>query len=181
MRSALFISMLALASPAGAEPFGAPPSRYAETVNPALQGIGTDLRIRQASCVDGTRCRFAARLVDIEVVGPADRPGTERIQVTATFRQGDDAAATRLLDDILTVVGATMVAYDPGMAAERRGEALLELGEAALSVGEAHLDSTDVHYALSFDDVSGRLEIIAATLRASHGCGKDGTKPGATC
>jgi hypothetical protein len=55
------------------------------------------------------------------------------------------------------------------MTAERRGEMLLELGDAALGVGEAHLDSADVHYALSFDDVSGRLEITAATLRAGHG------------
>ena len=34
---------------------------------------------------------------------------------------------------------------------------------------EAHIDSNDVHYTLSFDDVSGRLEITAATLRAGHG------------
>jgi hypothetical protein len=55
------------------------------------------------------------------------------------------------------------------MSANRRGEVLLELGEAALSVGEAHQDSANVHYALTFDDVSGRLEITAATLRAGHG------------
>ena len=61
-----------------------------------------------------------------------------------------------------------MAAYDPQMSVDRRGKVLLELGEAALSSGEAHRDSADVHYALSFDDVSGRLEITAATLRAGH-------------
>jgi hypothetical protein len=138
-------------------------------VNGALQQVGTDLRIRPTSCVAGIRCRFAARLVDVEVTGPADRPGTERITVAATFRQGDDEAAAKLIDDTLTVLGATMIAYDPRMPADRRSEALLELGDAALTTGEAHRDSTDVHYALRFDDVSGRLEIIAATLRAGHG------------
>jgi hypothetical protein len=165
---AFFISMSALASQATAGPFDAAPSKYAETVNPALQQVGSDLRVRQAACV-AARCRFAARQVEIEVSGPADRPVTERITVAASFRQGDAAAATGLFEDALTVVGATMVAYDPGMAAERRGEVLFELGEAALGMGEAHLDSADVHYAVSFDDVSGRLEITAATLRAGHG------------
>jgi hypothetical protein len=103
------------------------------------------------------------------VTGPADRPATERISVAATFRQGDDEAAKGLLEDTLTVIGATMVAYDPGMSADRRGEVLLQLGEAALSSGEAHHDSADVHYALTFDDVSGRLEITAVTSRAGHG------------
>ncbi|WP_262031701.1 hypothetical protein [Microvirga sp. Mcv34] len=168
MRPAAALLVLLLASPALAGPFDTPPERYDETVNVALQQIGSDLRIRQTACA-ATRCRFAAREVIVEVSGPADRPAIERITIAATFRQGDDRTATNLLDDTLTVVGATMVTYDPGMAAERRGEVLLELGEAALSVGEAHLDSADVHYALSFDDVSGRLEIIAATLRAGHG------------
>ncbi|MBM1170169.1 hypothetical protein [Microvirga arabica] len=165
----LFLTAFASASQATAGPFEAPPQRYAEAVNAALHQAGTDLRLRQTSCEAGTRCRFAARLVDVDVTGPADRPGTERILIAAIFRQGDDEAATRLIDDTLTVLGATMVAYDPGMAVERRGEALLELGDAALGVGEAHLDSADVHYALRFDDVSGRLEITAATLRAGHG------------
>ncbi|MEE1657884.1 hypothetical protein VB618_16915 [Microvirga sp. CF3062] len=166
---AFSIATFALASQATAEPFDGPPSTYAETVNPALRQVGTDLRVRQTSCVASSRCRFAARQVDIEVVGPPDRPGTERIMIAATFRQGDNAAATKLVDDTLTVLGATMVVYDPGMVADRRSEVLLELGDAALTVGEAHQDSTDVHYALSFDDVSGRLEITAATLRAGHG------------
>ncbi|WP_201860698.1 hypothetical protein [Microvirga soli] len=165
----LFFSMFAFACQAAAGPFEASPQRYEQTVNAALQQVGTDLRLRQTSCVASTRCRFAARLVEVEVVGPTNRPGTERIVIGATFRQGDDAAATRLIDDTLTVLGATMVVYDPGMAARRRGELLLELGDAALSLGEAHRDSADVHYALSFDDVSGRLEITAATLRAGHG------------
>jgi hypothetical protein len=115
------------------------------------------------------RCRFAARQVNVEVSGPADHPATERITIGAIFRQGDDEAAASLLEDTLTVVGATMVTYDPGMAAERRGAVLQELGEAALGVGQAYLDSADVHYALSFDGVSGRLEITAATLRVGHG------------
>jgi hypothetical protein len=166
---AFFIATFALASRATAGPFDAPPTKYAETVNPALKQVGADLRVGQTSCVASTRCRFAARRVDIEVVGPPDRPGTERIVIGATFRPGDDAAATKLIDDTLTVLGATMVAYDPGMAADRRGQLLLELGDAALTVGEAHRDSADVHYALSFDDVSGRLEITAATLPAGHG------------
>ncbi len=102
------------------------------------------------------------------MTGPVDRPSTERISVAAIFRHGNDAAAKELLEDTSTVIGATMVAYDPGMLADRRGEVLLELGAAALSSGAAHQDSADVHYALSFDDVSGRLEITAATLRAGH-------------
>ncbi|MFC4171558.1 hypothetical protein ACFOYU_05730 [Microvirga sp. GCM10011540] len=166
---ALFIPTFALVSQATAEPFDAPPSKYAEAVNAALQQVGTDLRIRQVSCTDATRCHFAARLVDVEVTGPEDRPGTERIMVAATFRQGDDEAAAKLIDDTLTVLGATMVAYDPRMSADRRGEVLFDLGDAALTTGEAHRDSADVHYALTFDDVSGRLEITAATLRAGHG------------
>ncbi len=168
MRTATALFALVLASPALAGPFDIPPERYGEAVNPALQQVRSDLRVRQIACAPA-RCRFTALQVDIEVSGPSDRPATERIIVAATFRQRDDAAATSLLEDTLTVIGATMVAYDPGMAAERRGEVLLELGEAALSVGEAHLDSADVHYALSFDDVSGRLEITAATLGAGHG------------
>lgn len=166
---AFFIATLALASQAMADPFDAPPPNYAEMINPALGQFGADLRVRQTSCVVSSRCRYAARQVGIEVVGPPDRPVTERIMIAATFRQGDDAAAAKLIDDTMTVLGATMVVYDPGMAAERRGELLLELGDAALSMGEAHRDSVDVHYALSFDDVSGRLEITAATLRAGHG------------
>ncbi|MBD2746104.1 hypothetical protein IC232_05250 [Microvirga sp. BT688] len=166
---AFFIATFALASQATANPFDAPPPMYAEAVNPALRQVGTDLRVRQTSCMVSSHCRYAARQVGIEVVGPPDRPVTERIMIAATFRQGDDAAATKLIDDTLTVLGATMVVYDPGMAEDRRGEFLLELGDAALSVGEAHRDSADVHYALSFDDVSGRLEITAATLRAGHG------------
>ncbi len=168
MRNAAALLVLALALPALAGPLDLPPERYDETVNTALQEVGSDLRVRQTACAAG-RCRFAAREVVIEVSGPADRPATERITVAATFRQGDDAAATGLIEDTLTVVGATMVAYDPGMTAERRSEMLLELGDAALGVGEAHLDSADVHYALSFDNVSGRLAITAATLRAGHG------------
>ncbi len=164
--AALFV--LLLASPAWAGPFDIPPERYDETVNPALQQVGSNLRVRQTTCA-GARCRFTARQVDVEVSGPAERPATERITIAATFRQGDDAAAAGLIQDALTVLGATMVAYDPGMVPDRRAEVLLELGEAALGVGEAHLDSADVHYALSFDDVSGRLEITAATLRAGHG------------
>ncbi len=160
--------VLLVASPAGAGPFDLPPERYDETVNTALQQVGSDLRVRQTACA-ASGCRFAARRIEVGVSGPADRPVTERITVAATFRQGDDAAATGLIEDTLTVVGATMMAYDPKMTAERRGEVLLELGDAALGVGEAHLDSADVHYALSFDDVSGRLEITAATLRAGHG------------
>jgi len=168
MRLAAAMLLATLAYPAVASPFDALPEQYDETINPALQHVGSDLRVRQTNCV-ASSCRFAARQVEVEVSGPADRPATERITVAATFRKNDDEAATNLLDDALTVVGATMVAYDPGMAAERRGEVLLELGEAALGVGEAHLDSADVHYALSFDNVSGRLEITAATLRAGHG------------
>jgi ERCC4-related helicase len=103
------------------------------------------------------------------VSGRSDRPATERIIIAATFRQDDDAAATGLLEDTLTVIGGAMVAYDSGMVADRRSEVLLEVGEAALSVGEAHLDSAEVHYVLSFNDVSGRLEIMAATLGAEHG------------
>lgn len=168
MRPAATLLVLVLASPALAGPFDAPPERYDETVNVALQHVGTSLRVRQTACA-AARCRFAARGVIVEVAGPADRPATERITVAATFRQGDAGAAASLLEDALTVFGATMVAYDPGMAAERRGVVLQELGDAALGVGEAHIDSNDVHYALSFDDVSGRLEITAATLRAGHG------------
>jgi hypothetical protein len=171
MRTVAALFVLVLASPATGSPFDAPPERYPDQVNPALRQVGSDLPFRQTTCILGERprCRFAARLVDVEVVGPPDRPGTERIMIGATFRQGDDAAATKLIDDTLTVLGATMVTYDPGMPADRRGEILLELGDAALNVGEAHRDSADVHYALSFDDVSGRLEITAATLRAGHG------------
>jgi hypothetical protein len=160
--------VLVIASPAQAGPFDLPPERYDETVNTVLQQVGSDLRVRQTACA-ASGCRFAARRIEVGVSGPADRPVTERITVAATFRQGDDAAATGLLENALTVVGATMVAYDPGMTAERRGEMLLELGDAALGVGQVHLDSVDVHYALSFDDVSGRLEITVATLRAGHG------------
>jgi hypothetical protein len=168
MRPAAALLVLAVASPAWAGPFDTPPERYDETVNVALQQVASDLRVRQTACT-AVRCRFAARGVSVEVAGPADRPATEQITVAATFRQGDDGAATGLLDDTLTVLGATMVAYDPGMTAERRGAVLQELGDAALGVGEAHIDSNDVHYALSFDDVSGRLEIIAAILPAGHG------------
>jgi hypothetical protein len=168
MRITAALYLLLLASPAVAGPFDTPPERYDEAINVALQQVASDLRVRQTACI-AARCRFAARGVSVEVAGPADRPATERITVAATFRQGDDGAAASLLDDTLTVVGATMVAYDPGMAAERRGAVLQELGDAALGVGEAHIDSNDVHYALSFDDVSGRLEIIAATLPAGHG------------
>lgn len=166
---AFFIALFALASQATAGPFDISPSKYAEMVNAALQKVGTDLRVQQTSCLVNSRCRFAARQVDIEVVGGPDRSGTERIMIGATFRQGDDAAATRLVEDTLTVLGATIVAYDPRMAADQRSEVLLELGNAALTVGAAHQDSADAHYALSFDDVSGRLEITAATLRAGHG------------
>jgi|GEM_PF-3032907 len=166
---ALSIPMFALASQAAAEGFASSPPKYAELVNAALQQVDTGLRIRQTSCTASTHCRFAARLIEVDVMGPADRPGTERILIAATFRQGDDEAATRLIDDTLTVLGATMVAYDPRMPADSRSKVLLELGDAALSVGEAHRDSADVHYALAFDDVSGRLEITAATLRAGHG------------
>jgi hypothetical protein len=168
MRLAAAFVIIVVASPAGAGPFDIPPERYDETVNTALRQVGSDLRVRQTSCAAG-RCRFAAREVVVEVSGPAERPATERMTVAATFRRDGDTAAASLLDDTLTLVGATMVAYDPRMTAERRGEMLLELGDAALGVGEAHLDSADVHYALSFDDVSGRLEITAATLRAGHG------------
>lgn len=166
---AIIVSTFALASQAAAGPFDALPPQYAETVNAALQQAGADLRVRPTSCAAGTRCHFAARQIDIEVIGPANRLGTERIVIGATFRQGDDDAAARLIEDSLTVLGATMVAYDPGMTADHRGEVLLELGDAALTVGEAHRDTADVHYALSFDDVSGRLELTAATLRAGHG------------
>lgn len=165
----LLFSVFAAASQAAAGAFESPPQRYEETVNAALQQVGTDLRVRQTSCVVSSRCRYAARQVDLEVVGPPDRPVTERIMIAATFRQGDDAAAAGLIDDTLTVLGATMVVYDPRMPADRRSDILLDLGEAALSIGEAHRDSADVHYALSFDNVSGRLEITAATLRAGHG------------
>jgi hypothetical protein len=168
MRTAAALLVLAVASPACAGPFDTPPGRYDEAINVALQQVGPDLRVRQTACI-AIRCRFAARGVSVEVAGPADRPATERITVAATFRQGDDGAAASLLDDTLTLVGATMVAFDPGMPAERRGAVLQELGDAALGVGEAHIDSNDVHYALSFDDVSGRLEITAATLRGGHG------------
>jgi hypothetical protein len=168
MRPAAALLVLVVASPAWAGPFDIPPERYDGTVNTALQRVGSDLRVRQTGCA-AARCRFAAREVIVEVSGPADRATTERITVAATFRPGDDEAATSLLEDTLTVVGATMVAYDPAMAAERRGAVLQELGDAALGVGEARLDSADVHYALSFDDVSGRLEITAAALRAGHG------------
>jgi hypothetical protein len=167
MRTAAALFVLLLASPALAGPFDLPPERYDEAVNVALQQVGSDLRVRQTACASA-RCRFAARQVTVDVTGPVDRPSTERISVAATFLQGDAAAAKELLEDTLTVIGATMVAYDPGMSADRRGEVLLELGEAALSSGEAHKDSADVHYALSFDDVSGRLEVTAATLRAGH-------------
>ena len=168
MRTTAAVFALILASPALAGPFEVPPERYDEAVNVALQQVGSDLRLRQTTCAAAS-CRFVARQVTVDVIGPVDRPATERITVAATFRQGDDAAAKGLLEDTLTLIGATMVAYDPGMAADRRGELLLELGDAALSVGEAHRDSADVHYALSVDDVSGRLEITAATLRAGHG------------
>ncbi len=168
MRTAAVLFTLILASPVLAGPFDIAPERYDEAVNMALQQVGSDLRVRQTTCA-AVGCRFAARQVTIDVIGPADRPATERITVAATFRHGDDAAAKGLLEDTLTVIGATMVAYDPGMATDRRGKVLLELGEAALSLGEAHRDSADVHYAVSFDDVSGRLEIVAATLRAGHG------------
>jgi hypothetical protein len=168
MRTAAVLFTLVLASPALAGPFDIAPERYDEAVNAALQQVGADLRVRQTACAAAS-CRFAARQVTVDVTGPADRPSTERISVAATFRQGEDEAAKGLLEDTLTVIGATMVAYDPGMSANRRGEVLLELGEAALSVGEAHQDSANVHYALTFDDVSGRLEITAATLRAGHG------------
>lgn len=88
MRSAFafFISTVALASQATAEPFDTLPLKYAESVNAALQQVGTDLRIRQISCVASTRCRFAARRVEVEVKGQADRPGTERILIAVTFR-----------------------------------------------------------------------------------------------
>ena len=168
MRTTAAIFALIFASPALAGPFDVSPERYDETVNVALQQVGSDLRVRQTACAAAS-CRFAARQVTVDVIGPADRPTTERITVAATFRQGDIEAAKGLLEDTLTVIGATMVAYDPGMAADRRSEVLLELGEAALSSGAVHQDSADVHYALSFDDVSGRLEITAATLRAGHG------------
>jgi hypothetical protein len=39
--AALFV--LVLASPALAGPFDIPPERYGETVNPALQQVGSDL------------------------------------------------------------------------------------------------------------------------------------------
>jgi hypothetical protein len=63
-----------------------------------------------------------------------------------------------------------MVAYDPGMAANRRGGILLALVDAALTVGEAHPDSADEHCALPFDNVSERLERADHVLsrRASH-------------
>jgi len=168
MRIAAAPFIAALAFPAVAGALDRSPERYDETVNPALQQVGSDLHVQQTSCATGAHCRFAARQVVIDVTGPADRPATERIVVTAMFPRDDDGAASGLIEDTLSVLGATMVAYDPGMAANRRGELLLELGEAALSVGEAHRDSADMHYSLAFDDVSGRLEITAATIRAGH-------------
>ncbi|MCG7392915.1 hypothetical protein MHY87_08370 [Microvirga sp. ACRRW] len=163
-----FLSTLVGVPLAVAEPFDASPQKYAGTVNTALQQVGTDLRVRPISCTDAARCRFAARRVQVEAISPAGRSGTERITLAVTFHQGGESAAKQLMRDALLVLGATMVAYDPTMPADRRRDFLLELGDAALTVGEAHRDSANVHYALSFDDVSGRLEIIAATLRASH-------------
>jgi len=166
--SALFI--LALLSHPGGQPFNAPPDRYDDLVNLALQQVGSDLRVRQITCITGEHplCRFGARQVEIDVTGPKGRSGTDRITVAATFRRNDNDAAKGLMEDALTVLGATMVTYDPRMAADRRSGMLLELGGAALNIGEAHLDSADVHYSLSVGDVSGRLEITAATLRAQH-------------
>jgi hypothetical protein len=96
-RIAAALLVLVLALPTLAGPFDAPPERYDETVNVALQQVGTSLGVRQTACT-AARCRFAAREVSVEVAGPVDRGATERITVAATFRQGDDGAAASLLE-----------------------------------------------------------------------------------
>lgn len=167
MRIAAAVLTVVLVTPAAAGPFDVSPDRYGDRVNPALSEAGSDLRVRRTACQAGERpaCRFAARRVDIEVAGSRGSRGTERIALAARFRRGAETEAAGLLRDAFTVLGATMVAYDPEMAADRRGEVLQTLGDAALGAGEGQEDGQAARYAVSFDDVSGRLEIDVFPLR----------------
>ena len=162
-------------------PFDTPPNRFADTVNPVLRQAKSDLRVRRTTCTSTVppSCRFSARDVDIIVAGHGT--GTGRITVAVTFRRGGETEATRLLRASMSVLGAVMVTYDPGMRASRRVDMINELGEAAFEDSEAHLDSADVHYALAFDDASRRLEIVVAPLRLAHGRRNFETETRATC
>ena len=162
-----FLHAMVARPAAAAGPYDAPPDRYAAAVNPVLAQVQSDLKVRRTAC-SGTppSCRFSARDIAIQVAG-AGR-GTVRVTIAATFRDGSEAEATVLLQDSMLVLGSTMVAYDPAMPATRRVEAINMLGEAAFEDREAHLDSADVHYGLTFDDASGRLEIVVVPLALAH-------------
>jgi hypothetical protein len=77
MRPAAALLVLFLASPAWASPFDTPPERYDETVNVALQQVGSDLRVRQTACT-AVGCRFTAREVSVEVSGRSGGPSRHR-------------------------------------------------------------------------------------------------------
>lgn len=160
--------LLALASPpAAVAAFDAPPDRYGGLVDPVLAMVGSELRTRAKGCA-GTPpvCRFTAGMVGIEVRGVSR--GTAGITIAASFPRGDETAAATLLEDVLLLLGSTMVAYDPILAASRRVEIIDQLGDAAIQVGEAHVDSAQVHYRLTFDNVDGGLEIGIGPLPSAH-------------
>jgi hypothetical protein len=112
-------------------------------------------------------CRFTAGEVDVVVAGYG--AGTGRIIVAVTFQPGEEGEAETLIKELMAVLGSTMSAYDPRMPASRRFDMINALGEAAFEDVEAHFDSVDVHYGLTFEDASGRLEVVVAPVRLAHG------------
>jgi hypothetical protein len=170
LKAMLPVLLLAWASPASPEAFAVSPDRFDALVNQALQEVRSDLRVRAQGCTGGERiaCRFAARRIAVFVEGAASPARTEKVTIATTLRRGDEAGAPPLLADALTVLGATMMAFDPRLAASRRGELIAEIGAAALAVGRAERHGSASHYSLSFDSATGRLEIAVTPEALAH-------------
>lgn len=104
-------------------------------------------------------CRYAAGPVTVDVSGPTLQPATDIIAIRAGFRKGEAVDGAQAFRDTLTILGATVMAYDPSLEPELRSGIIATLGEAALTEGKGRMETPAASYTVAFDDLSGRLEI----------------------
>jgi hypothetical protein len=162
----VLLAFVMFAGSALAGSFEVSPRQYGSLANRVLRQVGANLRFRIEKCDSGAviECRFTSGNVVVRVQGTEGPRRTGRVLIEADLlRDKPGAGPLVTVADCVLTLGATMVIFDPQLAAEPRARLLSELTTSALDTGKSEDNGVDARYSLVFDEAASGILSITVT------------------
>jgi hypothetical protein len=154
---------------ASADPFDRPATSYGSAVNDALEQAGSELRFRLDRCgvVTPSACHYSSPRVAIVVLGGEEPRHIGRIIIAADILKDHPAIPPDVvvLDALITLT-ATMIIFDPDLAADRRNGMVASLAQSVHDAGHGEASGIRADYGIELRETAGALLVITAVPKA---------------